>query len=50
MQLQVLENNPLDSEQVALFTMFEREGFSDAQRRDFIRKRVLDRTGVPASE
>lgn len=27
-----IENNPLDAEDLALFEMFDREGFSDEQR------------------
>lgn len=50
MHLQALESNPLDAEQVAMFEMFDREGWSDERRRNYIRKRVLDRVGVPAAE
>jgi hypothetical protein len=50
MHLQALEANPLDAGQVAMFEMFDREGWSDERRRDHIRKRVLERVGVPAAE
>jgi hypothetical protein len=50
MHLQTLESNPLDPEQVAMFEMFDREGWSDERRRNYIRKRVLDRVGIPAAE
>lgn len=50
MHLQALEGNPLDAEQVAMFEMFDREGWSDDRRRDYIRKRVLQRVGIPAAE
>lgn len=50
MHLQALEGNPLDAEQVAMFEMFDREGWSDERRREHIRKRVLERVGVPAAE
>ena len=38
--LQVIERNPLDAEDVALFEMFEREGWSDEQCRAYILARV----------
>ena len=50
MHLQALEGNPLDVEQAAMLAMFEREGFSAAQRRAYIEKRVLERLGIPAAE
>lgn len=50
MHLQALESNPLDAEQAAMFAMFEREGFSAAQRRAYIQKHVLERVGLPAAE
>lgn len=50
MHLQALECNPLDAEQVAMFEMFDREGWSDERRRNYIRKRVLDRVGAPVAE
>jgi hypothetical protein len=32
MNLQAIEGNPLDAEDIAMFEMFEREGWSDEQR------------------
>ena len=36
MNLQLIEGNPLDAEDVAMFEMFEREGWSDEQCRAYI--------------
>jgi hypothetical protein len=38
MRLQEIENNPLDAEDVALFEMFEREGWSQARRLEYLRE------------
>ncbi len=40
MNLQAIELNPLDAEDVAMFEMFEREGWSDEQCRSYILARV----------
>jgi hypothetical protein len=40
MNLQAIEGNPLDAEDVAMFEMFEREGWSDEQCRAYILARV----------
>jgi hypothetical protein len=40
MNLQAIEGNPLDAEDVAMFEMFEREGWSDDQCRAYILARV----------
>ncbi|HEY2134741.1 MAG TPA: hypothetical protein VGH49_02565 [Xanthobacteraceae bacterium] len=40
MNLQAIEGNPLDAEDVAMFEMFEREGWSDERCRAFILARV----------
>jgi hypothetical protein len=40
MNLQAIEGNPLDADDVALFEMFEREGWSAERCRDFILARV----------
>lgn len=50
MHLQELEGNPLDADQVATERMFDREGWSNAQRVDYLRKRALERYGAPAAE
>jgi len=36
MNLQAIEGNPLDAEDIALFEMFEREGWTAEQRRAHI--------------
>jgi hypothetical protein len=36
MHLQVIEGNPLDAEDVAMFEMFEREGWDHEQRLAYI--------------
>jgi hypothetical protein len=38
MRLQEIENNPLDAEDVALFEMFEREGWSQERRLEYLRQ------------
>ena len=48
--LQALEGNPLDAEQIAMFEMFEREGWPDEKCRDYIKQQALKRFGVPAAE
>ena len=40
MNLQAIEGNPLDAADVAMFEMFEREGWSDEQCRAYILARV----------
>lgn len=42
-RLQAIEGNPLDAEQVVMFEIFDREGWPDQRRRDYIRKRVKSR-------
>lgn len=36
MHLQVIEGNPLDEEDIAMFEMFEREGWDHERRRAYI--------------
>jgi hypothetical protein len=48
MHLQALEGNPLDAEQVAMFEMFEREGWSEERCIEHIRQRVAERRNVLA--
>lgn len=50
MQLQAIEGNPLDADQVALEQMFDREGWSNERRIDYLRRRALERYGAPAAE
>jgi Fic family protein len=40
MNLQAIEGNPLDAEDVAMFEMFEREGWSHERRRSYILARA----------
>lgn len=50
MHLQVIENNPLDAEDKAMFEMFERKGLSSAQRRAYILEQAKADSMVPAAE
>ena len=45
-RLQEIEGNPLDEEQIAMFHMFEREGWSDEQRLAHLRERAHRRAAV----
>jgi hypothetical protein len=49
MRLQEIEGNPLDAEQVAMFEMFEREGWSHERRRAHLLERAK-RVRAPATE
>jgi hypothetical protein len=40
MHLQVIEGNPLDAEDIAMFEMFEREGWDDERCLAYIKARV----------
>jgi hypothetical protein len=46
MRLQEIEGNPLSADEVAMFEMFEREGWTDERRRAYI----LSRVGIRATE
>lgn len=46
--LQALEGNPLDAEQIAMFEMFEREGWSEERRLSHIRQRAATRRHIAA--
>ena len=53
--LQVMEGNPFDAEDIAMFEMFDREGFSPDQRRAYIVEQSRKRTAAanvsaPAAE
>jgi hypothetical protein len=48
--LQAMEGNPLDDEQIEMFEMFDREGWSDEDRLQHIRERALRRIAVAAAE
>jgi hypothetical protein len=40
MRLQEIEGNPLSADEVAMFEMFEREGWTDERRRAYILSKV----------
>ena len=48
--LQAIEGNPLTAEEIAMFEMFEREGWSPEQRRAHILRRIEDRRCITAAE
>ena len=50
MRLQEIESNPLDADQIAMFEMFEREGWSFERRAAYIRERAKAASLVPAAE
>ena len=48
--LQAIEGNPLTAEEIAMFEMFEREGWSPERRRAHIARRIGDRGRIAAAE
>lgn len=48
LNLQAIEDAPLNDEQVAMLEMFEREGWSAEQRSEYIRNRNLPRPAAAA--
>ncbi len=48
--LQAIEGNPLTPEEIAMFEMFEREGWSPERRRAHILRRIEDRGRTAAAE
>ena len=48
--LQAIEGNPLTAEEIAMFEMFEREGWPPERRRAHILRRVGDLGRVAAAE
>ena len=48
--LQAMEGNPLTEEEIAMFEMFEREGWPPERRRAHILRRIGDRGRVAAAE
>ncbi len=48
--LQAIEGNPLTAEEIAMFEMFEREGWSPVRRRAHILRRIEDRRCITAAE
>lgn len=48
-RLHEIEGNPFTAEDNALFEMFDREGWSDAQRRDYLSREVRLRAEITAA-
>lgn len=48
--LQAIEGNPLDAEQIGMFEMFDREGWSPARQRDYILERARAAAALHAAE
>ena len=48
--LQAIEGNPLSPDQVAVFEMFEREGWSHERRLAYLQERARRRATLPAAE
>ena len=46
LNLHKIEGNPLTPEEIEMFEMFDREGFSDEQRREHIKSLVQKSVGV----
>ena len=46
-QLHRIEGYEFSAEQHAMFEMFDREGFTDEQRLEYLRTRARARAGVP---
>ena len=45
-RLHEIEGNPLDGEQIAMFEMFEREGWSDERRMKHLQERAHRRAAI----
>lgn len=50
MHLQAIESNPMDADDVAMFEMFEREGWPHERRRAYILSSAETDTLIPAAE
>ena len=48
--LQTIEGNPLDADDIAMFEMFDREGFSVEQQLDYVRRDLRRRAGLDGKE
>jgi len=48
--LQAIEGNPLDAEQLAMFEMFDREGWSPERQRAYILERARSAAAQQAAE
>ena len=47
--LQLIEGNPFDAEDIAMFEMFDRKGFSPEQRRAYIIEQSRKRSAAAAA-
>jgi hypothetical protein len=50
MHLQAMEGNALDAEDKTMFDMFERKGWSDKQRREYILEQAQSESLAPPAE
>ena len=50
MHLQAIESNPLDAEDIAMFEMFEREGWSHSRCRAYILEQAQKGSSLDAAE
>ena len=50
MHLQAIEDNPLDAADIAMFEMFDREGWSPDKRRAYIRSQAMKAQAAVAAE
>ncbi len=48
--LQAIEGNPLLPDEIAMFEMFEREGWSPEDRRAYIARQLKSRGSIAAAE
>ena len=48
--LQAIEGNPLSPDELAMFEMFEREGWPPEDRRAYIERQIGNRRGTAAAE
>ena len=48
--LQEIEGNPLTPDQLAMFEMFEREGWSPEDRRAYIKRQIGNRRRIATAE
>lgn len=49
LHLQAMEDNPLTDDEIAMFEMFDLEGWSDERRRDYIIAQFSGGSGRPAA-
>ena len=48
--LQEIEGNPLTPDELAMFEMFEREGWSPEDRRAYIKRQIRNRQRIATAE